>query len=163
MESNKENKFLSAYDQDKKKTNNRKVDALPRGAYEIEILSVSDNQDKEYLTIEFDIAKGKYKNYFTKRTAATGEKYRGVMYRSYKAGNAEYYFQLFITDVTKCNDGYHYTGDSASLIGKHVGALITYQEYKGYYYPHVWHTTQLKNLKDKALIKRIPPILKGGD
>lgn len=46
MESNKENKFLSAYDQDKKKTNNRKVDALPRGAYEMAHTQLKNLKDK---------------------------------------------------------------------------------------------------------------------
>lgn len=100
---------------------------LPAGGYICKIKSVSDVPEKEYLKIEFDIADGKYKNWYADINKRTSKWY-GNFIRSYKE-SATGFFKGFITAIEESNPGYKWNWQEQTLVGKWVGLVIAYEEY----------------------------------
>ncbi len=99
------------------------------GGYVCRIEDVQDNPDKEYLYIEFDVAEGEFKGYYSQLASSFGF-WGGRFYRSYKE-RALGMFKSFILSVEESNPGYKFDDDESSLIGKMVGIVLQEEEYIG--------------------------------
>jgi len=103
--------------------------SLPVGAYVCKILNVIDNEQKEYLKIEFDIYEGQYKGWFLKKQQANqGSSWKGNYYRTYDDRSAQY-FKSFITSIEQSNNNYKWEWNEQSLIGKLFVVVFGYEEY----------------------------------
>jgi len=98
------------------------------GAYICRITGVIDHPDREYLEINFDIAEGEYKNYYSDLFKQFGGNWRGRIYRSYKE-KAMVFFKAFIVAVEKSNPGYTWNWDENSLINRLVVVVFGEEEY----------------------------------
>ena len=102
---------------------------LPAGGYICGITSVEDKPDKEYLTIEFDIAEGEHKNYY--RELYDRKNFWGAHFiKSYKQ-SAQGFFKKFLLAVEASNPGFKFNNDEIALKRKKVGITIGYEEYVG--------------------------------
>lgn len=106
---------------------------LPAGGYICKYTKVEDVENKEYLYMEFDIAKGEFEGYFQGLYDNYGF-WGGRCYRSYKE-KALPMFKRMCTAVSKSNNGYVFDGetnaDEKTLEGKLVGLVLCEEEYVG--------------------------------
>lgn len=100
---------------------------LAPGGYVIRIQSVTDDPQKEYLAIIYDIAEGpeagRYKN------EETDNDYRHRFIRSYKE-KALGMFKAFTNALEDSNPGYKWDFNEKALPGKLLGIVIGYEEYE---------------------------------
>lgn len=96
---------------------------IERGAHLAKIVDVIYNEEKNYLTIQFDFVEGKYKDFYKNRKETLSlEKwdFNGQFIRSMN-DNALPFFKSFITTIEKSNEGYNFKkekGNPTSLVGK---------------------------------------------
>lgn len=103
---------------------------LPAGGYVVGILRVTDMPDKEYLSIEYDIAEGNFKNFYRQQAEAHPDwRWGGVLIRSYKP-KAQPFFKQFLTCLKKSNDGFTFNNDERTLVRKKVGLVLAEEEYE---------------------------------
>lgn len=106
---------------------------LPAGGYVCKYTKVEDVEDKEYLYMEFDIAKGDFEGYYQSLSDAYGF-WGGRCYRSYKE-KALPMFKRMCSAVSKSNNGFVFDGetnaDEKTLVGKLVGLILCEEEYVG--------------------------------
>lgn len=106
---------------------------LTAGGYICKINTVTDNPEKEYLYIEFDIAKGDFAGYYQELFKNKGF-WGGRFYKSYKE-TALPMFKRFCSAVSKSNNGFVFDGetnaDETTLVGKLVGLVLCEEEYYG--------------------------------
>lgn len=104
---------------------------LPAGGYVCKYTKVEDRPEKEYLYMEFDIARGDFANYYKDLSDAKGF-WGGSCYRSYKE-KALPMFKRMCSAVSKSNNGFVFDGDTnadeTTLIGKLVGLVLCEEEY----------------------------------
>lgn len=101
------------------------------GGYICKITDVEDVADKEYLSIEYDIAEGEFKDYY--KDLSEKKNFWGAKFvKSYKTA-ALPYFKGFCTAVTESNDRYIFDGDEhcdeRTLVGKKIGLVLGEEEY----------------------------------
>lgn len=119
---------------DKVKPESGDFDRIKAGGYVCKIKDVEDipydpqTGKGDYLRIEFDIATGDYKDYYSKRYARFGGYWGGNLYRSYKE-TAIGMFKYFIQCVENSNLGFVYNFDEKQLIGKVLGLVLAEEEY----------------------------------
>lgn len=105
---------------------------LSAGGYVCRYTSVKDVADKEYLYMEYDIAEGEHKGYYSSLNERAGF-WAGRCYRSYKEA-ALPMFKRMCSAVMKSNKGYIFDGnknaDEQTLIGKLVGIVLGEEEYE---------------------------------
>ncbi len=131
------------------------------GGYICGITAVKDVPEKEYLRIEFDIAEGEFKRYYTELNKARGF-WGGVFVRSYSDA-ALPFFKSFITAVEKSNNGYKFDYEEQKLKGKYIGLVLGEEEYmsrtgeiKTRLYVHSTRSVQaIKNGEFKAVPKKL--------
>ena len=82
--------------------------------YICKITNVEIIADKQYLKVEYDIDKGKCKDHFL------GLAYFRVNYKPYALKK----MNLFIQAIESSNEGYKFTGDEQTLIGKQIGLVL---------------------------------------
>ena len=106
---------------------------LPAGGYIAKITGVEDKDDKEYLNITFDIAEGEFKAFYADEWGKA-HPYAHSFVRSYKE-KAFGMFKGFLQSVDESNNtdfvkraekGF----PENELVGKLVGLLIGYEEYR---------------------------------
>lgn len=106
---------------------------LPAGGYVCKYTKVEDVEAKEYLYMEFDIARGEFEGYFQSLNESAGF-WGGKCYRSYKE-KALPMFKRMCSAVSKSNNGFVFDGetntDEKTLIGKLVGLVLCEEEYVG--------------------------------
>lgn len=106
---------------------------LPAGGYICKYTKVEDVSSKEYLYMEFDIAKGDYAGYYQSLSESYGF-WGGRCYRSYKE-KALPMFKRMCSAVSKSNNGFVFDGESnadeQTLVGKLVGLVLCEEEYVG--------------------------------
>lgn len=100
------------------------------GGYICIIKEVEDVSEKEYLKIDFDIAEGEFKDYYSRLFRNKGF-WGGNYYISYKE-SALSLFKGFITSVEKSNANYKWDNDEKKLIGKNFGLILGEEEYQSY-------------------------------
>lgn len=119
-------KTIKDFDQVQEATEFPKVEPGPQI---VQILSVEDVLDKEYLKIEFDIAHGDLKGEFKRLQEQFGDwPAQGTTYRSYKQ-KALPFFKKFIVAVEKSNSGFKFDFDEQKLVGKYFVANFGLEEY----------------------------------
>lgn len=97
------------------------------GGYAAKIVRVEDNEEKEYLRIEWEFADGEFKG-------ANQEVYDAFGYWplafvcSYKQ-KALLFFKGFKTAVEQSNRNYVFNNNPESLVGKYVGVVLGEEEY----------------------------------
>ena len=106
---------------------------LPAGGYVCKYTKVEDNNGKNYLYMEFDIAEGEFRGYFEDLEERAGF-WAGKCYRSYSE-KALPMFKRMCSAVTKSNKNFIFDGnqhcDESTLIGKKVGMILGEEEYTG--------------------------------
>ena len=106
---------------------------LPAGGYICKYTKVEDVENKEYLYMEFDIAKGEFEGYYQGLYDNYGF-WGGRCYRSYKE-KALPMFKRMCSAVSKSNNGFVFDGetnaDEQTLVGKLVGLVPCEEEYIG--------------------------------
>lgn len=106
---------------------------LPAGGYVCKYTKVEDNDKKNYLYMEFDIAEGEYKGYYEELNDKINF-WAGRCYRSYTE-KALPMFKRMCSAVTKSNKGFIFDGnkhcDETTLVGKLVGMVLGEEEYIG--------------------------------
>lgn len=106
---------------------------LPAGGYIAKITAVEDKDDKEYLNITFDIAEGEFKAFYGDEWGKA-HPYAHSFVRSYKE-KALGMFKGFLRAVdasnnTKFEERAKKGFPEGELVGKLVGVLIGYEEYR---------------------------------
>ena len=137
------------------------IKSLPAGGYICRITSVEDVEEKEYLKIEYDIADGEYKGWWSE-TYQRAHFWGGSFIRSYKE-RAAGFFKAFVSAVEKSNDGYKWDWDEKKLIGKIVGIVIGEEEYYSKKHKKVktrYYADKVINLADLVSNKYKIPELK---
>lgn len=100
---------------------------LPVGGYICAIKTVTDYPAKDYLEIEYDIARGDFKGYYTEMEKKVNF-WGGKFYRSYK-DTALSFFKSFLTAVEKSNPGFLWTSNEKQLERMLVGLVLGEEEY----------------------------------
>lgn len=106
---------------------------IKAGGYVCRYTNVSDDSNKQYLYMEFDIAEGEKKDYYKQLNEKHGF-WGGKVYRSYKEA-ALPMFKRMCSAVSKSNPGFIFDGgeqnaDESTLIGKMVGIILGEEEYE---------------------------------
>ena len=125
---------LPKYDKSKRK---KSFETLPKGAYVIRILNVTEDANRKgfgtHLTIRFDIAEGEYKGFYQAqfdRNTNEDKKwpFDAVYYLSVpQDGSPEYYWtnwNTFFADLEDSNKGFIFDGDVKKLKGKLIGGVF---------------------------------------
>ena len=106
------------------------------GGYILEIVNVTDvpfdaNTGKgDYLRIDYDIAQGDFKGYYTKQNERFGGgKWFANVIKSYKE-KALGMFKHFTNCVENSNAGYTWAWNEKSLVGKFIGLVLGEEEYE---------------------------------
>lgn len=139
---------LPTYDKTKRR---KSFEALPKGAYVIQIKDAKEEPNKSgngsHLTVCFDIAEGEYKGYFqTMMENSTSEDkkwpYDARYYITVPADGCQTYvwdnWNTFFADLEDSNNGFVFGGDPKQLKGKLIGGKfhIEQTEYNGKIYDH---------------------------
>lgn len=106
---------------------NENFDVIKPGGYIAMIKNVEDDVNKECLRISYDIAEGKFKDYYMNLYRSQNF-WGGSFFRSYKE-SAIGFFKGFITAVEKSNLPYRWNWDEQSLKGKKIGIVLQEEEY----------------------------------
>lgn len=97
------------------------------GGYAAKIVRVEDNEQKEYLKIEWDFAEGEFKGVNQETFDAFGF-WPTLLIRSYKE-KALRFFKGFKTAVEMSNRNFVFKNDPQSLVGKFMGVVLGEEEY----------------------------------
>lgn len=107
--------------------------SLPAGGYICKFTKVEDNEDRNFLYLEFDIAKGEFEGYYQGLSDSRGF-WGGKCWRSYTE-KALPLFKRFCSCVNKSNNGFIFDGDTntdeQTLVGKLIGLVLCEEEYIG--------------------------------
>lgn len=98
------------------------------GGYAAKILSVEDNEEKQYLRITWDYADGDYKG-ANQDTYDLYGFYPATFVRSYKP-KALYFFKRFKEAVEASNRNFTFVNNPQSLVGKFIGVVVGEEEYR---------------------------------
>lgn len=97
------------------------------GGYAAKITRVEDNEEKEYLKIEWEFADGEFKG-ANRETFMAFDFWPLAFVCSYKE-KALRFFKGFKTAVEESNPGYAFKNDPQSLVGKFIGVVLGEEEY----------------------------------
>lgn len=97
------------------------------GGYAAKITHVEDNEEKEYLKIEWEFAEGEFKG-VNKETADSFGFWPMPFFCSYKE-KALRFFKGFKTAVEMSNRNFVFKNDPQSLVGKYIGVVLGEEEY----------------------------------
>ena len=140
---------LPKYDKSKRRTS---FEQLPKGAYVVKIIGAREDPNKNgsgsHLSIAFDIAEGKYKDFYMfqhERNTNEDKKWSndGMFYLTVPQDNSPQYvldnWNTFFADLEDSNSGFVFSGDPKQLKGKLIGGKfhIEQTEYNGNIYDHV--------------------------
>lgn len=105
------------------------------GGYICKIIDVEDvamnskEQGKgDYLRIEYDIADGDFKNYYSEQFERWGGNWYASFIRSYKQ-KALGMFKHFTNSLENSNKGYQWDWNEKGAIGKYIGLVLGEEEY----------------------------------
>lgn len=140
---------LPKYDKSKRK---KTYETLPKGAYVIRILNVTEEANKKgfgtHLTIRFDIAEGEYENFFANVFTSDQREDKkwpndGTFYLTVPDTNSQQYvfdnWNSFWADLEDSNNGWVFDMEHFVMLkGKLLGAkfAIEQTEYNGQIYDH---------------------------
>lgn len=97
------------------------------GGYTAKITRVEDDEQREFLKIEWEFVEGEFKGVNRETFVAFGF-WPLSFVKSYKE-KALRFFKGFKTAVENSNPGYSFNNDPQSLVGKFVGVVLGEEEY----------------------------------
>lgn len=110
--------------------------ALPAGLYKCIIKQVNittDRNQREQMTVLFDIAEGEYKGFYEKQFQArkkqSSDAKWGGIHRQLTRGASLPFFKGIITAVEKSNPGYKWDWNEKGLAGKVFGGIFGREEF----------------------------------
>lgn len=138
---------LPKYDKTQRKTT---FEVLPKDAYVVKIIGAKEDKwpsGDPFLNIAFDIAEGKYKNYYAQmfeRNTNEDKKWPidGTFPLNIPTDGCKQYiwdnYNTFFADLEDSNNGFVFSGDVKTLKGKLIGGKfhIVQREYNGEVYDH---------------------------
>jgi len=116
-------------------------ETLPVGGYKCVVKKVSCEKTqagKEFLKIGFDIAEGKYKDFYQKKLAndtRENPKWSGiwtVFTEGYEPNTTNSKFKGLITSIEASNEGFSFDFDEQKLVNKKVGLVFREEEFEGF-------------------------------
>ncbi|MBQ7345357.1 MAG: hypothetical protein IJW45_04755 [Oscillospiraceae bacterium] len=110
------------------------------GGYAVRIVRVEDNEQKEYLQVEWEFAEGELKG-TNQETFNRFGFWPMPFFCSYK-DKALRFFKGFKTAVEMSNRGYQFRNDPQSLVGKYLGVVLGEEEY--------WRASTVRTYADKV-------------
>lgn len=126
-------KPISNYSEIKASTG--EFDRPAAGGYIVELLGAVDvpfdelKQKGAYLKIDYDIAVGEFKGYYTKQYERFSGEYKTNFIRSYKE-KALGMFKHFTNCLEESNPGYKWDWDERKIAGKFIGVVLGEEEYE---------------------------------
>lgn len=102
---------------------------IPPGGYVAGIVKVEDQEDKEYLRIEWEFVDQPYHGYNQKTYENFGY-WPTILFQSYKE-TALPLFKRLITSLERSNPGFQFSNQPSALVGKVVGVILGEEEYQG--------------------------------
>jgi hypothetical protein len=100
------------------------------GGYIARIIRVEDNEDREYLQIEWDFAQKPLAGY-NRSIYEKFDRWPYILRRSYKE-SALGFFKAFKTALENSNPNYHFSEDRIhDMEGKYIGVILGMEEYNG--------------------------------
>ena len=124
------------------------------GGYVCEIVSVEDHPDDEYLQIDFDVAEGPFRNYFTEQYKQWGNWPWQASFRRYYTEKSQPFFKGFLTCIHKSNPGYTFNNDDATLKGKSIGLILGEEEYWSNYHNDIRSKLAVTRIVSADTIKK---------
>ena len=88
---------------------------------------IAESGKGDYLKLEYDIAEGEFKNYYTD-LFNNKNFWGGNFIRSYKQG-ALPFFKAFVTALENSNGNYTFDWNEKNLVGKKIGLVLAEEEY----------------------------------
>ena len=105
------------------------------GPFICKITKVIDHEQEEYLEIEYDIAEGEFKGYYTETRTAHPEWTWVGNYRQYYTEKSMPFFKAFCTSVSRSNGNFVFdankNADEQTLVGKLIGLNFGEEKYDG--------------------------------
>lgn len=136
-------------------TTGGKFKQLPAGGYVCAIKKVVDHPDEEYLEVQYDVARGEHKGYFTNFEKEMGWA-KNTFRVYYREGKVQSFFKSFITSIEESNKNFKFDGThEKTLEKKYIGLVIGIREYLG-------NDGKVKTTEDVRLYRSIKAI-KDGD
>jgi hypothetical protein len=119
---------MKSYDRNQyKATEDGEFKSLPAGAYLAKITSATDDTEKEYLKLEFEITEGEFAG-FCSETYQRAKFWLLHSVRSYSE-KARPFFNGFITAIEHSNPGFTWAWDEKALVGKAIGLIVGERDY----------------------------------
>lgn len=101
---------------------------LPMGGYVAQIKKVTDDEEKQFLEIEYEIAEGEYKGIAVENYEKWGS--WSYTFRVYYTDKALWRFKKFITRVEATNPGFVFDwGNPQCLVKRGIGLVIGIRHY----------------------------------
>ena len=101
---------------------------LPMGGYVAQIKKVTDDEAKQFLEIEYDIAEGEFKGIALENYEKWGS--WSYKFRVYYTNKAMWMFKRFITRVEETNQGFAFDWSNPKcLVGKGLGIVVGMRQY----------------------------------
>ena len=155
-------KQFDGFDKAKENAKNTGVKKLPKGAYAAKILGVKLEEEKNLLTVQFDLTEGDYKDWFQKQFEANtneNKKYKGTVKiwlpkedGSEKDQWTKNAFARWTNALEDSNEGYHWDWDEKKWKNKKIGLVFgetgTIIDGKPVVYTEVHFPVALKEVKN---------------
>jgi len=155
-------KAFDGFDKAKEAARNAGGKKLPKGAYAAKILGVKLEEEKNLLTVQFDLTEGEYKDWFQKQfdeNTSENKKYKGQVKiwlpkddGSEKDQWTKNSFAKWTNALEDSNDGYHWDWDEKKWKGKKIGLVFgetgNVIDGKEVVYTEVHFPIALKDVKD---------------
>lgn len=128
---------VPTYDKKDRRSN---VEMLPKGAYVCKILHIELKDSKKghpMVVVNFDIAEGEFKDFYMKQFQADDREdkhwnYDAITYLTIPYDGCEPFittnWATFWANVEDSNNGYVFTGDEQTVIGKTFGGVFRIEE-----------------------------------
>lgn len=106
----------------------KEFNRMPAGGYVCIIKKVEDHPEKEFLSIEVDVADGEYKNYALDTMERAG--FWPLKFNRFYGAKSLKFFKAFIEAIEQTNNRYTWNWDEQSLVNKGIGIVFQDEEYE---------------------------------
>jgi len=155
-------KEFSGYQEAKEKAKYTGGKKVPKGAYAAKILGVKLEEERNLLTVQYDLTEGEFKDFFQKQYEENkddNKKYKGVVKiwlpkedGSEKDQWTKNAFARWTNSLEESNEGYHWDWDEKKWKNKKIGLVFgetgTVIDGKDVVYTEVHFPIPLKDVKD---------------
>lgn len=106
----------------------KEFNRMPAGGYVCIIKKVEDHPEKEFLTVEVDVAEGEYKNYALDTMERAG--FWPLKFNRFYGSKSLKFFKAFIEAIEQTNNRYTWNWDEQSLVNKGIGIVFQDEEFE---------------------------------